>query len=199
MAAALRVHAVVPDAHFVLAGDGPMRAELADFIERHAMNYVHLVGVESDMPATYAQFDVLLSSSKSEGMPLALMEAMACGVPIVARRVGGVTDIVLHGTTGRLVSADDPDGLWINLAEVLTDHEGRARMREASRERAVRRFLLDDSIEATAQLLTRLAHPRSNDRRLSALPAVKGASAAANSNEATGKTSPQAAGSKPAG
>ena len=187
LAAALRVHARVPDAHFVLAGEGPMRDELEDFIDRHAMDYVHLVGVQGDMPAVYAQFDVLLSSSKSEGMPLALMEAMACGVPIVARRVGGVTDIVQQGTTGRLVSADDGDGLAINLAEVLLDHEGRAGMREASRARAVRHFLLDDSIEATAQLLTRLAQVRSNDRRLSALPASKGD--AANGGDAADKPS----------
>ena len=197
LAAALRVHAKVPDAHFVLAGEGPMREELETFIERQAMDYVHLVGVQADMPAVYAQLDVLVSSSKSEGMPLALMEAMACGVPVVARRVGGVTDIVLHGTTGRLVSADDADGLSVNLAEVLLDHEGRRRMGESSRERAVRRFLLDDCIDATAQLLTRLAQVRSNDRRLSALPPGKGETMAANSSDAAGKAA-QAAGGKPA-
>ncbi len=197
LAAAQRVHAQVPEAHFVLAGEGPMRGELEDFAGRHGMDYVHLVGVQPDMPAVYAQFDVLLSSSRSEGMPLALMEAMACGVPIVARRVGGVTDIVQHGTTGRLVSADDTEGLAVNVAEVLLDAEGRARMRAASRERAVRHFLLDDSMEAIGRVLTRLAQVRSNDRRLSALPAAPAdGTPAANSGGAVA-TDPLAVGGKP--
>lgn len=201
LGAALRVHPKVPEAHFVIAGEGPMAEELQAFIARHAMSYVHLVGVQRNMPAVYAHLDVLLSSSRSEGMPLALMEAMACGVPVVARRVGGVTDIVRHGSTGRLVSANDQNGLAVNLEEVLKNPDERARMRQAARERAVRHFLLDDSIEATGQLLARLAQVRGNDRRLSALPASgkEATPVAANSSLAADKAAPVVGAAKPAG
>jgi len=197
---ALRVHPKIPGAHFVVAGDGPMAEQRAQFVERQGMRYVPLVGGQQDMPSVYAQFDVLVSSSRSEGMPFALMEAMACGVPVVARRVGGVTDLVLHGTTGRLVSADDREGLSTSLVEVLKDDATRALMRTAARERAVRHFQLDDSVEATARLLTRLAQVRGNDRRLSALPASgkEATPLAANSSHATDKAAALVADGKPA-
>lgn len=83
--AALVAHRAHPQAHFVLVGHGPMFPQCADFIEKFGMGgYAHLAGLRHDMPTVYGELDLLVSTSHSEAMPLALMEAMACGLPIVA-------------------------------------------------------------------------------------------------------------------
>ena len=85
---ALGLHERNPAVRFIVAGDGPMRHQLEAFTRRFALDgVVHLAGMQSDMPAVYNELDVLVSASHSEAMPLALMEAMACGVPLVATRV----------------------------------------------------------------------------------------------------------------
>ena len=68
--------------------------------------------------------------------------------------------MVLHGTTGWLTSGDEPGAAAAIVVELLVDPALRRRMGEAARERAVRHYTLDDAIEATAQLLTRVAQPR---------------------------------------
>ena len=159
--AALLLRHLAPQAHCVVCGDGPLRESLEAMVERLELtDRVHLLGLRRDMPEMYRELAVCVCSSNSEGMPLAVMEAMASALPMVATRVGGVPDLVEHGRTGWLVGPRDYEGVAHAIARLLAHDDERRRMAQRARERALQRFALDDCIARTAELLQRLAaHP----------------------------------------
>ncbi|RZI84471.1 MAG: glycosyltransferase [Rubrivivax sp.] len=168
--AALIVHQARPDVRFIIAGEGPMLPQLQAFIAQYQLgDVVHLAGLQTDMPAVYAELDVLASTSISEAMPLALMEAMASGLPIVATNVGGVPELVQQGVTGWLASGGDFELIGLYLLNLLGDPALLNRMGERARLRAVERFSIDQGIESTMRLYTRLAQPRTEQRRIGAV------------------------------
>jgi glycosyltransferase involved in cell wall biosynthesis len=119
--------AKVPDAHLVIAGDGPCRAELEDHIARLGIDArAHLLGARRDVDAILRQVDVGVISSDWEGMPLFVFECMAAGAPLVATAVGGLPDIVTDEETGLLVPPREPAALAAAIERVLT-HERVAR------------------------------------------------------------------------
>ncbi len=155
---ALVASASRPDAHFVLVGEGPMRDPLRAFVERFELgDRVHFAGLQAEMPSVFAEFDVVVAASRSEAMPLAVMEAMACGVPVVACKVGAVPDMVQHGVTGWLVDAGDEEGLSARILDLLSDEAVRLAAGRAGRLRAVERFTLSAQVDAMHDLLGRLA------------------------------------------
>jgi glycosyltransferase involved in cell wall biosynthesis len=156
--AAMLLRHLAPAAHCVLCGDGPMRESLQQFVQSIGLaERVHFVGVRHDMPAIYRELDVWVCTSHSEGLPLALMEAMASGLPVVATRVGGVPDLVEHGLSGWLMAPRDFDGVADAVAGLLASDEQRARMGRRARERAVQQLGLDECVARTGELLMRLA------------------------------------------
>lgn len=190
--AALIAHRRCPQARFVLVGDGPMAQQCASFIDSFGMgDYTHLAGLQSDMPAVFAELDLVVSTSHTEAMPLALMEAMASGLPVVATRVGGVPDMVQHGLTGALVSPGDFDGVGAQIAKLLEAPDTREAMGRRARERAEQHFDLAEGVAATGELLARLA--QANPQRAissrplaEATPVPAPARSAANGHAAAG-------------
>ena len=151
-----------PDAQAVVVGDGPMRAGLARLAaELGVAARLHFLGVREDMPALYPELDLLVSSSHAEAMPLAVMEGMASGLPVVATRVGGVPELVEQGSTGWLVAPGDFNDIAGHCAALLADPGLRSRMGQQARARAVRRLDLADCVDRVAALMARLAggHP----------------------------------------
>jgi glycosyltransferase involved in cell wall biosynthesis len=123
--AALRVLESQPRAHFVLVGDGELRTEVWEQIGRLGLaERVHLAGWQRDMLAVYAALDVLALTSLNEGTPVSAIEALACGVPVVATRVGGVPDVVQDGWSGILVPPDDVNALAAAVGALLAGPEG---------------------------------------------------------------------------
>jgi glycosyltransferase involved in cell wall biosynthesis len=154
----------------VLVGDGPLRATLADFIERFGLaDHVHLAGLRRDVASVLNDIDLLVSSSHSEAMPLAIMEAMASGLPIVATRVGGVPDMIEHGECGWLVAPQDFEDLATRVHQIVSTPGELARMGERARARAVERMSLADSVERMAALMTRLVPTSAPQREISAV------------------------------
>ncbi len=101
-----------PSLRMVVAGDGPDRAELQSAIERAALaDRVHLLGNRTDIPALLARADIFALPSRFEGLPSAIIEAMAARLPVVAASVGGVAELVDDGVSGWLVPASDPAAL----------------------------------------------------------------------------------------
>jgi glycosyltransferase involved in cell wall biosynthesis len=94
---------------------------------------LRFLGDVSDMEGLYQQADVCVLTSNHEGTPNVLLEAMACGLPVVATRVGGVPDIVVHGKTGFLVEPEDIEGLVAALGKLATDVPARIKMSRQAR------------------------------------------------------------------
>jgi glycosyltransferase involved in cell wall biosynthesis len=127
------VVAEFPEARFVLVGDGPLGAGLRKLAEGLGVGrHVVFLGTRQDVPECLAALDLFVLPSLNEGMGRALVEAMAVGLPVVATRVGGVPDIVAHGTTGLLVPPQDAEALAAAVLELLRDRKRMAAFGEAA-------------------------------------------------------------------
>ena len=110
------------DIEFLIVGDGPLRGRLETLASKLGLeSRIHFLGASDEVSSVLKLFDVFVLSSRSEGVPNAVMEAMAAGLPVVATRVGGVPDIVLDGTTGILVDTDDSRAMADAVLGLLSD------------------------------------------------------------------------------
>jgi glycosyltransferase involved in cell wall biosynthesis len=127
--AAVLVREARPDARFALVGDGEERSAVEEERRRLGLDAaLHLHGWRRDMEAVYGDLDVVVNSSLNEGTPVALIEALAAGRPVVATRVGGTADLLAGGAFGRVVPPGDPQALANAILDVLAD-PGAARQR----------------------------------------------------------------------
>jgi glycosyltransferase involved in cell wall biosynthesis len=111
-----------PNLHLAISGRGELADPLATRARSHGLaDRVHLLGLRSDVPAVLAAADVFVLPSLSEGLPLALLEAMFAGRPIVATDVGEVSVALAQGDAGVLVEAGNPDALAAALDRLLSD------------------------------------------------------------------------------
>jgi glycosyltransferase involved in cell wall biosynthesis len=151
------VHKQLKNCHFVLVGEGLMRKKLEEDIHDLGLcGFVHIAGLQSDMPKIYASIDVLASTSYSEAMPLAIIEAMASGLAVVSTNIGGIVDIVEPGRTGLLNKVGDLNGLATNIVTLMSDASTRAAMGKAARKRVKEKFELSQSVNQTGELLSSL-------------------------------------------
>jgi len=131
LAAAAAVRRSVPEARFAIVGDGEERDALEAEAARLGLDgAVHFHGCHRDMAAVYGDLDVVVNCSRNEGTPVALIEALAAGRPVVATRVGGTPDLLAEGTHGVLVPPADPEALAAAICAILRAPEG-ARARAA--------------------------------------------------------------------
>jgi glycosyltransferase involved in cell wall biosynthesis len=131
----------VPAVQLLVVGDGPLRARLQALArEVGAGDRVVFAGAIPDAARVLPLADLYVTASRGEGLPLALLEAMAVGLPVVATAVPGHTDVVEDGVTGALVPADDPERLAAAAAALLPDRARREAMGRAGRARVEERF-----------------------------------------------------------
>jgi glycosyltransferase involved in cell wall biosynthesis len=97
-------------------------------------DHVRMLGRCDDMPALYASLDIMVSASRREGLPIAILEGMASRLPLVATAVGAVPTVIQNGRTGVLVPAADPELLAAAIAELLRDPAKRERLGSAARQ-----------------------------------------------------------------
>jgi glycosyltransferase involved in cell wall biosynthesis len=125
----------------VWVGDGPLRQEVARLIERRKLtNRFLLLGERHDVAALLPGFDVFALSSHYEGLPCSVVEAMTCGIPVVATAVNAVPEVVVPGRTGLLVPANAPMLLGRALAYLLDHPAEGSRMSLAARAQLGDRF-----------------------------------------------------------
>jgi glycosyltransferase involved in cell wall biosynthesis len=107
-------------AMFLIVGDGKLRADLEAYVaELKLAERVIFTGWRRDLPRIYADLDVVALSSLNEGTPVSLIEAMAAAKPVVATRVGGVSDVILDKESGYLVQSKDAEGLARGILDLL--------------------------------------------------------------------------------
>jgi glycosyltransferase involved in cell wall biosynthesis len=166
----VRAAAKVPDTSVVVVG--PRENERGDLealaAEVGVSDRLHFVGW-TDRPRDYLpSFDVFAVPSRYDASPLALLEAMAAGLPVVATRVGGIPEIVIAGETALLVPPDDPDALAGALRTLVADPALRERMGTAGRRRWLAEFSYEQMIakfEAIFDEVLAAAPPRRVFRR----------------------------------
>jgi len=133
-----------PTAVTAIVGDGPMRAELADKIATAGFSgRVRLMGFRADVPDVLRAADVFCLPSDMEGLPNAILEACAAGLPVVATAVGGVPELVVDGETGLLVAPGRPDALADAIGRLLDDAPLARRLADAGRQRVAATFDVD--------------------------------------------------------
>lgn len=154
---AQRLH---PAWHFVWAGDGPDRPRLEQAVRDAGLTNVTFLGVIAQPANLLARANVLLNTSRWEGLPYALLEAGSMGIPVVATRVSGNSDIITDGVNGYLFDADSPTAGVRALARVLQDPDEAQRLGAGARTVVAEQFSLEQSIARTAQLVREVASAR---------------------------------------
>ena len=162
---ALLVEAMRPlcarGAQLVVVGDGELlpalRAEVAALPERAAY---HLLGTRRDAPRLMAAFDVFCMSSRNEGLPLVILEAMASALPIVSTAVGGIPNVVTDGESGLLVRSDDREALGAALARLRDDRALAGRLAAAGRALALREYSSEVMVDRYLAVYARLRSGR---------------------------------------
>lgn len=130
-----------PQARLVCFGRGPLEGALrARARARGVARRVHWVGFRSDLDRLLPGLDVVVHPALREGLGVALLEALAAGVPVVASAAGGIVDLIRDGVEGRLVPPGDAGALAVAVTELLADPAARRRLGAAGRARVTREF-----------------------------------------------------------
>ncbi len=161
IAAAAEITREFPETRFMLVGDGEMRKaferQVADLgLSSHFL----FLGRRDDVPRVLACCDIAVLPSKAEGLPNAVLEYLAVGLPTVATRVGGNAEIIRDGETGLLVPPEDSSALTGAILRLLRDPALRATLARNGREYVASEFSFQKMIENTDQLYTELLHAR---------------------------------------
>lgn len=149
------------ESSLMVAGDGPLRNALLHLARDCGVaDRVAMLGHcdRGDMPGVYANADCLVHFSTDEGMPNVVLEAMACGLPVIASSVAGSEDLVRHGETGILVQPGDEDALGSAMATLAADPERGKHMGRAGREFCVRLHSWESSAGQWLEILQNAAN-----------------------------------------
>jgi glycosyltransferase involved in cell wall biosynthesis len=140
-------HLLSERVRLVIVGEGDARAAIERAVLPGRERYVTLTGVRRDIPSLLASFDLFALSSRTEGLPLAVPEAMATGLPVVATAVGGLPSVV-PATCGVLVAAGDEAELARTIGALVRDRPRARALGEAARAHALARFSIERMADA---------------------------------------------------
>ncbi len=150
-----------PDARLLLLGEGPLLGELRETAAGCGIRETAcFLGRVDNVPDYMRAADLFVLPSLQEGMPNALLEAMACGMPSVATRIGGVVDVSADGASALLVPAGDPIGLAAGMRSLLSDPALRKRISEGAVRRVEDSYGLESRVTGYRSLYTDLLFAR---------------------------------------
>ncbi len=154
---ALRILEKRPEVHFLLVGDGDWRVRIEKQINDSgkAQNF-HLVGVQKHVIPYLSLMDIYLSSSEFEGLPIAMLEAMSCEVPVVATRAGGIGEVIQHGVQGFLTEIENWEELEKYCLALLEDRDLHKKMAHAARERVIEKFSMKRMVGELEEIYRRV-------------------------------------------
>lgn len=161
LAAAKQVVETDSTTAFVIAGDGPEEARLkARARDLHLGDRVHFLGFREQIYDVMRAFDVFVLCSDHEGTPRSILEALYLGVPVVARAVGGIPEVVEDGVTGVLISSTEPGALAHACEGLLKDDVGRQQMAARGVAAVGRSFSIERSASQMIEVYRSLEEPR---------------------------------------
>ncbi|MDX1961800.1 MAG: glycosyltransferase [Pirellulales bacterium] len=147
----------VPETHFLLIGSGPKLAELQSLAAKLGIaSQVRFLGARNDVPQLLPLLDIFVLCSKIEANPVSILEAQACGVPVVATRVGSIPETVLHEQTGLLATPESGKELTQGIVRLLMEPALRASYGAAARANVVANWSLERMVCGYEELLSRL-------------------------------------------
>jgi glycogen synthase len=153
-----------PGARLTLVGEGPERPALADRIERLGLGEaIVLAGAQADPESTLRAADLFVLPSREEGMSIALLEAMALGLPVVASAIPGNLGLVTDGVHGRLVPPSDPAALAAVIRDQWSNFDQALSLARAARARVVAEYSIGAVARRHLELFERLVKERASD------------------------------------
>ena len=161
------LRAEFPDLRLEIAGSGPERQAIQQQAESLGLgDSVCFLGWRTDLGAVWARWDIFVQPSLDEGLPIAVLEAMAAGLPVVATGVGGTPEVVEDGRTGWLVPAGDTGALAARLRALLLDSRKRREMGAAGRARVRENFSADRMAQTISMIYDEVLKSRDNIGRV---------------------------------
>jgi glycosyltransferase involved in cell wall biosynthesis len=155
-----------PDVHALFVGDGDLREELQTRVERLGLGeHIHFLGNRSDVPELLATSDLFVLPSLWEGLPMALIEAMAAGTPVVATAVSGTVQVMIPGETGLVVPPGNSQMLAKAILELLSDPARAQAMGIAAKQRVQAEFSAQKQADEHLTLYYRLLRSYPDDQR----------------------------------
>lgn len=145
---------------FLIVGDGSERQMLQGMVRGKGLqDRVLFLGWQTEIETIYKAIDLLVLTSKNEGTPVAVIEAMASGCPVVAAPVGGVVDLIEHGVTGLLAGAEDSDDFVKKVGQILDRPELRQSLTEGARKFVSSRYDISRLLRDMSRLYIELSTP----------------------------------------
>jgi glycosyltransferase involved in cell wall biosynthesis len=146
-----------PYIKLIIVGEGKMRSTIENHVQKLGLSEnVQFLGYQNNILEILRSMDIFVLPSLWEGMPNAILEAMAAGLPVVATNVGGTPEVVVDGETGFLVPPRDPEALANAIQRLIDDPELRKKFGQAGRERVERHFTIQETVRKTEELYLRL-------------------------------------------
>jgi len=140
--------------HLEIYGDGPQKRELEEYVTLKGMEgFIHFHGFSPELDVIYPTMDVFVLPSLHEGLGIALLEAMAFGVPVIGTKVGGIPEIIQAGYNGELVNPGDSEELARKIIDLLEDEERRKLYRKNGKKIIEDHFRRQDMIERIERIL----------------------------------------------
>ncbi|MEO8973449.1 MAG: glycosyltransferase family 4 protein [Ktedonobacteraceae bacterium] len=155
------VHIEAPQAHLLIIGDGPLLSQLQCMAQALDISgCITFAGTQHDIPAQLYRGSIAVLPSRSEGMPNAILEAMACGIPCVATRVSGSEDLIQHGKNGLLVDVYDYTAMAQAILTLLRDPESVQEYGRAARKHIEQAYSLEHITDMYVALYQRVFSSR---------------------------------------
>jgi glycosyltransferase involved in cell wall biosynthesis len=152
-----------PDAHLLLVGGGPLHAELGALAADLGLaDSVHFAGYQQDVIRHLSAMDYFVLTSRSEGTPQAVLEALVAGLPVAASNVGGLPEVIEHGRTGLLFPSDDAAACAATIERLMCDDQLVRTLTEAARQATAARYDVSRMAREYHQHYLELHSPRAS-------------------------------------
>ncbi|GMU92480.1 MAG: glucosyl transferase [Candidatus Hydrogenedentota bacterium] len=147
----------IPNFRLIVAGEGALRKPIESQIRELGVSHaVKLLGQRDDVPRLLRAMDLFILSSSEEGLGTSVLDAMACGVPVVATDAGGISEMVRNGETGLLAPPRDPAALAAAVVRMVRDADLRTRVKDAAAELVRDQFTVDRMVEGNLRVYEEL-------------------------------------------